>query len=171
MKAETRTTHSTQLLGGRSCNGKAPQQLSHTLCTVYLVLRNSCMHRARGRGVRVHENTSKPYRSYSMQIQTSTRQRISSRVYGGSGAPPKICARTFPKSQNRKSPKSQNRKIANRRNLKIAKSQIAEIANRRNRKSPKSQISKIANRKSTKSQVYLCDRKPRLFCHLGEYTV
>ena len=56
----------------------------------------------------------------------------SSRVYGGSGAPPKICARTFPKSQNRKSPKSQ----------------IAEIANRRNRKSPKSQISKIASLRS-----------------------
>ena len=96
-----------------------------------------------------------------------------SRVYGGSGAPPKICARTFPKSQiaeiappkicARTFPKSQNRKSP--------KSQIAEIANRRNRKSPKSQISKIANRKSTKSQVYLCDRKPRLFCHLGEYTV
>ena len=83
---------------------------------------------------------------------------MSSRVYGAPGAPPKICARTFPKSQNRKSPKSQ-------------KSQIAEIANRRNRKSPKSQIAEISNlqnRQSTKSQVYLCDRKPRLFCHLGE---
>ena len=54
----------------------------------------------------------------------------SSRVYGGSGAPPKICARTFPKSQNRKSPKSQIAEIAKIANR---KSQIAEIANRQNR--------------------------------------
>ena len=49
---------------------------------------------------------------------------VSSRVYGAPGAPPKICARTFPKSQ------------------------IAEIANRRNRKSPKSQIAKIVSLRS-----------------------
>ena len=75
----------------------------------------------------------------------------------------------------------QNLKIANRRNRKNRKSQIAEIsnrkiANRRNRKNRKSQIAEISNlqnrqSQATKSQVYLCDRKPRLFCHLGEYTV
>ena len=54
--------------------------------------------------------------------------QVSSRVYEAPGAPPKICARTFPKSQNRKSPKSQ----------------IAEIANRRNRKSPKSSVYEVS---------------------------